>query len=102
MVKKPRLFIALCSLPALILTIVFMTSPIGNLSVQGYKRLPHTLCSSLSMLYRFYPADCKINPKDEIFNPITSVMNDEMTVEEWAQNVEAAFAQVRADMEAAN
>jgi bind_CPR_0540: carbohydrate ABC transporter substrate-binding protein, CPR_0540 family len=41
-------------------------------------------------------------PKDEIFNPITSVMNDEMTVEEWAQNVEAAFAQVRADMEAAN
>ena len=43
-----------------------------------------------------------INPKDEIFNPITSVMNDEMTVEEWAQNVEDAFAQVRADMEAAN
>ena len=27
---------------------------------------------------------------------------DEMTVEEWAQNVEDAFAQVRADMEAAN
>ena len=31
-----------------------------------------------------------------------SVMNDEMTVEEWVQNVEDAFAQVRADMEAAN
>ena len=33
---------------------------------------------------------------------LRSVMNDEMTVEEWAQNVEDAFAQVRADMEAAN
>lgn len=42
-----------------------------------------------------------MNPKDEIFNPITSVMNDEMTVEEWAQNVEDAFAQIRADQEAA-
>ena len=40
--------------------------------------------------------------KFKVFNPITSVMNDEMTVEEWAQNVEDAFAQVRADMEAAN
>ena len=58
--------------------------------------------SSLIMSFAAVPADCKINPKDEIFNPITSVMNDEMTVEEWAQNVEAAFAQVRADMEAAN
>ncbi len=58
--------------------------------------------SSLIMSFAAVPADCKINPKDEIFNPITSVMNDEMTVEEWAQNVEDAFAQVRADMEAAN
>ena len=58
--------------------------------------------SSLIMSFAAVPADCKINPKDEIFNPITSVMNDEMTVEEWAQNVEDAFAQVRADMESAN
>ena len=58
--------------------------------------------SSLIMSFAAVPADCKINPKDEIFNPITSVMNDEMAVEEWAQNVEDAFAQVRADMEAAN
>ena len=36
-----------------------------------------------------------------VLSPITSVMNDEMTVEEWAQNVEDAFAQVRADQEAA-
>ena len=57
--------------------------------------------SSLIMSFSAVPADCKINPKDEIFNPITSVMNDEMTVEEWAQNVEDAFAQVRADQEAA-
>ncbi|MFR0056026.1 MAG: hypothetical protein ACLRVO_19410 [Blautia wexlerae] len=55
--------------------------------------------SSLIMSFAAVPADCKVNPKDEIFNPITSVMNDEMTVEEWAQNVEDAFAQVRADME---
>ena len=40
------------------------------------------------------------NRSDRV-NPITSVMNDEMTVEEWAQNVEDAFAQVRADQEAA-
>ena len=57
--------------------------------------------SSLIMSFSAVPADCKINPKDEIFNPITSVMNDEMTVEEWAQNVEDAFAQIRADQEAA-
>ena len=43
--------------------------------------------SSLIMSFAAVPADCKVNPKDEIFNPITSVMNDEMTVEEWAQNV---------------
>ena len=55
-----------------------------------------------SMSFAAVPADCKINPKDEIFNPITSVMNNEMTVEEWAQSVEDAFAQVRADMETAN
>lgn len=58
--------------------------------------------SSMIMSFSAVPADCKINPKDEIFNPITSVMNGEMTVEEWAQNVEDAFAQVRADMEKAN
>ena len=57
--------------------------------------------SSLIMSFSAVPADCKVNPKDEIFNPITSVMNDEMTVEEWAQNVEDAFAQIRADQEAA-
>ena len=43
--------------------------------------------SSLIMSFAAVPADCKINPKDEIFNPITSVMNNEMTVEEWAQSV---------------
>ena len=36
--------------------------------------------SSLIMSFAAVPADCKVNPKDEIFNPITSVMNDEMTV----------------------
>lgn len=51
--------------------------------------------SSLIMSFAAVPADCKVNPKDEIFNPITSVMNEEMTVEEWAQNVEDAFAQVQ-------
>ena len=57
--------------------------------------------SSLIMSFSAVPADCKVNPKDEIFNPITSVMNDEMTVEEWAQNVEDAFAQIRADQKEA-
>ena len=37
----------------------------------------------------------------EINTDIKVIRNDEMTVEEWAQNVEDAFAQVRADQEAA-
>lgn len=47
------------------------------------------------------PKGCKVNVTDEIFNPISDVMNGSMSVEEWAQNVEKAFAQVRADLEAA-
>lgn len=55
---------------------------------------------SLIMNFDALPSNCKINVSDEVFNPITNVMNGEMTVVEWAENVEAAFAQVRADKEA--
>ncbi|MCR5053594.1 MAG: carbohydrate ABC transporter substrate-binding protein [Lachnospiraceae bacterium] len=51
--------------------------------------------ASLVVSFATVPGSCKVNPKDEIFNPITSVMNGEMTVEQWAEDVEAAFAEVR-------
>ena len=49
-----------------------------------------------SFSYNLYQLIGEINPDIKV------IRNDEMTVEEWAQNVEDAFAQVRADMEAAN
>ncbi len=52
--------------------------------------------ASLVVSFATVPSDCKVNPKDEIFNPITSVMNGDMSVEEWAEAVETAFAEVRA------
>ncbi len=52
---------------------------------------------SLIMNFEALPSNSKINISDEVFNPITSVMNGEMTAEEWAESVEAAFAQVRQD-----
>ena len=49
-----------------------------------------------SFSYNLYQLIGEINPDIKV------IRNDEMTVEEGAQNVEGAFAQVRADMEAAN
>ncbi|MGL6199412.1 MAG: carbohydrate ABC transporter substrate-binding protein [Lachnospiraceae bacterium] len=57
--------------------------------------------SSLIMSFDALPDNCKLNVSDEIFNPLTSVMNGEMTAKEWAESVENAFAQIRSDMEAA-
>jgi len=57
--------------------------------------------ASLIMNFEALPDNCKLNVSDEVFNPLTSVMNGEMTVEEWAESVESAFAQIRADIEAA-
>jgi N-acetylglucosamine transport system substrate-binding protein len=56
---------------------------------------------SITLNFNPLPSNCKVVVNDEIFNPITSVMNGEMTVEEWAESVEAAFAQIRADKAAA-
>lgn len=55
--------------------------------------------ASMIMSFAAVPADCKVNPRDEIFNSITSLLNGEMTAEELAEHVEEAFAQVRTDME---
>ena len=55
--------------------------------------------ASMIMSFAAVPADCKVNPRDEIFNSITSLLNGEMTAEELAEHAEEAFAQVRADME---
>ncbi len=60
-----------------------------------------TNTASLVMNFESLPSGSKINVSEEIFNPITSVMNGEMTVEQWAESVEAAFAQIRAEREAA-
>lgn len=35
---------------------------------------------------------------DEIFNPMSSVMNNKMTVDEWVQRIEKATVQIRKDM----
>lgn len=56
---------------------------------------------SITLNFQSLPSNCKIVVSDEIFNPITSVMNGEMTVEQWAESVEAAFAQIRTDKAAA-
>lgn len=56
---------------------------------------------SLLMSFDALPDNCKINVSDEVFQPLTSVMNGEMTAQEWADSVEKAFAQIRSDMEAA-
>ena len=56
---------------------------------------------SITLNFETLPSNCKVVVSDEIFNPITSVMNGEMTAEQWAESVEAAFAQIRADKAAA-
>jgi len=66
-----------------------------------YTIYDETNTSSLIMSFDALPDNCKLNVSDEIFNPLTSVMNGEMTAKEWAESVEAAFAQIRADIEAA-
>lgn len=66
-----------------------------------YTIYDETNTSSLIMSFDALPDNCKLNVSDEIFNPLTSVMNGEMTAKEWAESVENAFAQIRSDMEAA-
>jgi N-acetylglucosamine transport system substrate-binding protein len=45
------------------------------------------------------PAGSKINMNDEVFNkPMTKVMNGQMTVDQWMDDVEKAMAQCRADL----
>jgi N-acetylglucosamine transport system substrate-binding protein len=55
----------------------------------------------LLMSFDALPDNCKLNVSDEVFQPLTSVMNGEMTAQEWAESVEKAFAQIRSDIEAA-
>lgn len=64
-------------------------------NMYGIYDQPNT--ASLIMSFESLPENCKINVSDEVFNPITAVMNGEMTVQEWAESVEAAFAQIRTD-----
>lgn len=45
------------------------------------------------------PTGSKINMNDEVFNkPITKVMNGQMTVDQWMDDVEKAMAQCRSDI----
>lgn len=43
------------------------------------------------------PSGSRIVVSDEVFNPLTDVMNGSMTAQQWADSVEAAFAEIRAD-----
>lgn len=43
----------------------------------------------------------KVDIDGELYNPIADVVNGAMTADEWAQGIEDAFAQVRAELEAA-
>ncbi|MFV0352563.1 MAG: carbohydrate ABC transporter substrate-binding protein [Oscillospiraceae bacterium] len=47
------------------------------------------------------PQGSKIVVNDEMFNPLTDVMNGTMTATQWAESVEKAFAQLREDQAAA-
>ena len=41
----------------------------------------------------------EINMADEVYNPISSIMNKELTAKEWAENLEVASDKVRASQE---
>lgn len=43
------------------------------------------------------PQGSKIVLNDEVFNPLTDVMNGTMTVQQWVDGMEAAYAQIRTD-----
>ena len=43
----------------------------------------------------------KVDVESEIYDPVADVVNGSMTAEEWAQAIEDAFAQARAELEAA-
>jgi len=47
------------------------------------------------------PKGSKVAINDEMFNPASDIMNGNMTVDQWAGDVEAAFTQIRKDQEAA-
>ena len=64
-------------------------------NMYGIYDQPNT--ASLIMNFEALPENCKINVSDEVFNPMISLFNGEITAEEWAESVEAAFAQIRAD-----
>ena len=48
------------------------------------------------------PQGSKVVVNDEMFNPLTDVMNGKMTAQQWAESVEKAFAQIRADQASAS
>lgn len=70
----------------------------------GVFNMFETMAPYTSMLADFQalPSGCKVVVYDEIFNnAITPIMSGEMEVAQWAENVETAYAEIRADMAAA-
>lgn len=51
---------------------------------------------SLVVGFDAMPPNSKINVQDEIFNPISDIMNGAMTPEQWAANLEKVYAEIRA------
>lgn len=49
--------------------------------------------------WKALPVSSKINMNDEVFNkPMTKIMNDQMTVDQWMDDVEKAMTQCREDI----
>ena len=58
--------------------------------------------TSMMMNWKALPKGSKINISDEIFTKcVTPVMNGSMTTDQWADQVESAFAQARSEIAAA-
>lgn len=43
------------------------------------------------------PKGSRVAVNDEMFNPVSDIMNQNMSTDEWADSIESAFAQIRAD-----
>jgi N-acetylglucosamine transport system substrate-binding protein len=49
--------------------------------------------------FRQIAKDSKINVSDEIYKPLSAVMNKQMTVDQWSYKLEDLYARIRAELE---
>ena len=72
---------------------------VKGLVSDGVYNMNDVYASGVSMVVGFdaVPQGCKVVVADEVFNPLTDVMNGTMTAQQWAEGMEAAYAEIRAD-----